>query len=142
VLRALTADECERFLQSRRLGRLAFREGTGVAVVPISYAYGDGALYGHSPPGHKVSAMRLWPYVAVLVDQVDNMAHWRSVLVRGHWEDLQVEEARTRARLLLLRAFEGRISSVTAGHGHSTSLGDAVMFQIRIDEITGRAENC
>ena len=84
--------------------------------------------------------MRRWPHVALLVDEIQNPAHWRSVLVRGRWEELHTDEDKFRARALLLRAFEGSLMSVTAGHGHRTTLGDAIVFRIVIEEITGRAE--
>jgi nitroimidazol reductase NimA-like FMN-containing flavoprotein (pyridoxamine 5'-phosphate oxidase superfamily) len=124
-----------------RIGRLAMRDAEGAYVVPISYAYGDGVVYGHAASGRKISLMRLWPHVSLLVDEVQGPAHWRSVLVRGRFEELQTDEDKFRARALLLHAFEGSLMSATAGHGHRTTLGDAIMFRIVIEELTGRAEN-
>jgi hypothetical protein len=42
--------------------------------------------------------------------------------------------------MLLLRAFEGNLWWVTAGHGHRTTLWDAILYRIEIDEITGMAQ--
>ena len=141
MLRELPLSECEQLLLHNRIGRIAMREAEGAYVVPISYAYGDGAIYGHAAPGRKITLMRRWPHVSLLVDEVQSPAHWRSVLVRGRWEELCSEEDKFRARALLLHNFEGSLMSVTAGHGHRTSLADAIMFRITIEEITGRAEH-
>ncbi len=141
MLRELPLAECHQLLLHNRIGRLAMRDAEGAYVVPISYAYGDGAIYGHAAPGRKIALMRRWPHVSLLVDEVQSPARWRSVLARGKWEELHTEEDKFRARALLLRAFEGSLMSVTAGHGHRTSLGEAIIFRIVIEEISGRAEH-
>ncbi|MBM3945341.1 MAG: hypothetical protein FJ317_07640, partial [SAR202 cluster bacterium] len=117
------------------------RDAEGAYLVPISYAYEDGAIYAHAAPGRKLTLMRRWPHVALQVDDVQNGATWRSVILQGKFEELMDEEARTKARMLLLRAFAGDPLSATAGHGHRTTLADAVMFRVKAEQITGRAEN-
>lgn len=141
MLRELPLSECEQLLLHNRIGRLAMRDAEGAYVVPISYAFGDGVIYGHAAPGRKIVLLRRWPHVALLVDEIQNLARWRSVMVRGRWEELHAEEDKFRARALLLRAFEGSLMSVTAGHGHRTSLSDAIMFRVVIEEVTGRSEH-
>lgn len=140
-LREMDLAECERFLRARRIGRVAMRDAEGAYLVPISYAFADGCIYGHAAPGRKIALMRRWPHVAFQVDDVRNPATWRSVLIRGKWEELTHEDDRFRARALLLKAFDGSAMSVTAGHGHRTTLADAILFRIRIESISGRAEN-
>ena len=140
-LRQLTPNDCEALLRNSRLARIAMRDAEGTYVVPISFVYADGAIYGHSAPGHKINVMRRWPHVSVLVDDITNFATWRSVLCRGKWQELTDEEDRTRARMLLLRAFDADLWWVTAGHGHRTALADAILYRIEIEEITGMAQN-
>lgn len=141
MLRELTIDECESLLRRHRHGHIAMRDAEGAYVVPISYAYADGAIYGHAAPGRKIALMRRWPHVAFQVEDVEHGARWRSVVVRGRFEELHGEDDQFRCRALLLKAFEGNHMSLTAGHGHRTTLADAVLFRIRIEEMTGRAEN-
>lgn len=141
-MRELGYDECLEILSHHRFGRVAMRDADGVYIVPISYALEGDALYAHAAPGHKVQLMRRWPHVAIEVDEVQDAAHWRSVLVRGRFEELFDEEEKTAARMRLLKAFGGDISAVTAGHGHRVSLAEAVLFRVLVSEITGRAENC
>jgi nitroimidazol reductase NimA-like FMN-containing flavoprotein (pyridoxamine 5'-phosphate oxidase superfamily) len=140
-LRQLSLDECESLLRHSRLARVAVRDAEGTYMVPISFAYADGAIYGHSPPGRKITLMRRWPHVSVLVDDITNFATWRSVLCRGKWQELTDEQDRTRARMLLLRAFEADLWWVTAGHGRRTALADAILYRVEIEEITGMAQN-
>ena len=140
-MRDLTESECLDLLGRHRYGRLGVRDADGVVIVPLSYALEGDTLVAHAGPGHKVQLMRLWPHIALEVDEIRDTAHWRSVLVKGRYTELLDEEQRTAARLALLRAFEGSVSSVTAGHGHHVSLADAIMFRIKIESITGRAES-
>jgi nitroimidazol reductase NimA-like FMN-containing flavoprotein (pyridoxamine 5'-phosphate oxidase superfamily) len=141
MLRELSAEECEALLRRHHFGRVAMRDAEGAYLVPISYAFADDAVYGHAAPGRKIMLMRRWPHVAFQVDEIENGAHWRSVIVRGRFEELKDEASQFRARMLLLKVFEGDHMSVTAGHGHRTTLADAVLFRIRAEEITGRAEH-
>lgn len=140
MLRELSEAECDEILRRHRFGRVGVRDAKGVYIVPIGYAIEGGAIYAHAAPGHKVHLMRLWPHVAFEVDEIEDGAHWRSVLVRGRFEEVEGDEARQHARLLLLKVFDGNPVSVTAGHGHRTHLADAVLFRIRMEEVTGRSE--
>ena len=139
-MRDLSPAECQDLLAGHRFGRLGVRDAEGVDIVPISYALDGDSIVGHSPAGHKLQLMRLWPHVGFEVDEVRNIAQWRSVLVRGRFREVVAEDERTAARIALLRAFEGSVSAVTAGHGHHVTLADAALFRICIDSLTGRAE--
>lgn len=140
MLRELSSAECEAILRRHRFGRLGVRDAEGAYIVPLSYAFEDGAVYAHAAPGRKIALMRRWPHVAFQVDEIEDGAHWRSVLLRGRFEELRDDGGRERARLLLVKAFEGNLMSVTAGHGHRTHLADAILFRIVIEGISGRAE--
>ena len=140
-LRNLSGRECEALLRHSRVARLAIRDGEGTYAVPISFVYADDGIYGHAATGRKIELMRQSPQVAVLVDDIKNIATWRSVLVRGTWHELHEEAARIRCRALLLQAFDGDLWWVTAGHGHRTTLADAILYRINIDEMTGMAQN-
>ncbi|MBI2766227.1 MAG: pyridoxamine 5'-phosphate oxidase family protein [Chloroflexi bacterium] len=141
MLRELSLQESEALLARQRIGRVAMRDADGTYLIPISYAFAGDSIYAHAPAGKKVRLMRRWPHVAFQVDEIEDAAHWRSVIVKGTYEELQDEESRAKARLLLLRAFSGHHMSVTAGHGQRTTLADAVVFRIRAAEVTGFAEN-
>lgn len=138
--RDLRYDECLAMLESHRFGRLGVRDADGVYIVPISYALGSDVLFAHAPPGHKLQLMRLWPHVAFEIDEIEDSAHWRTVLVRAHFEELTDDPSREECRLRLLAAAGNNVLAVTAGHGHRVHLADATLFRLRIQSMTGRAE--
>lgn len=140
MLRELERAECDAVLARHRVGRVGMRDAEGVYLVPIGYAFDGAYLYGHAASGRKVSLMRRWPHVAFEVDEVEDESHWRCVLVRGRFEELSDPTDQDRARLRLLRAFDGNPQLVTAGHGHRVHLADAILFRIHVEEVTGRSE--
>lgn len=139
MLRDLSLAECETLLLKQKLGRIAVRDEEGVYVVPLQYAWADGAVYGHASPGKKIRLMRLWPRVAFQVDEIGIGEWWTSVVVQGTYFELHTEEERTHARQVLLRAFGGRANEVTFGHGHRTTLAEAILFRIVPYEVSGKA---
>lgn len=141
AIRIMSFDESEALLTHSRIGRLAIQDPPGVYVVPTSFVYRDNVIYAHAAPGHKLVLMREWPHVTLLVDDIKTVANWRSVMVRGRWNELEDKDEKTRARMLLLNAFEGDIWWATAGHGNRTTLEDAILYKIEIDELSGRAQD-
>ncbi len=139
-LRQLSLEECQALLERHRVGRLAVREAEGVYLVPISYAFVHGAVYAHAPPGRKVTLMRRWPHVAFQVDEIDSLTQWRSVLVKGKFEEIVDDDEKEAARLVLIAAFGGNLALLTAGQGRRVALSDAILFRIQPEEITGRAQ--
>lgn len=141
AVREMSLSECEDALLAARVGRIGVRCEEGVYIVPVAFAFAEGAIFGHSPPGKKVALFRRWPHVGFQVDVVRSMTNWQSVLAQGRWHELVQEEDKVHARAALLRAFGGNLWWTTAGHGHQTSLADALLYRIDIEEISGRAQN-
>jgi len=139
-LRRLSLAECVALLERHRVGRLAVRDAEGVYLVPISYAFANGAVYAHAAPGRKVTLMRRWPHVAFQVDEIDSLTQWRSVLVQGKFEEITSDAEKEVARLVLVAAFGGNLALLTAGHGHRVALSEAILFRIQPEEISGRAQ--
>ncbi len=139
--RELDYGECLAVLSEHRFGRLGIRDADGVYIVPISYVLEQDVIYAHAPPGHKLHLLRIWRHVALEVDEVEGESRWRSVLVRAAFEEITSDEEKLSARLRLLRRFQGDVHAVTAGHGHRVALADATLFLLRIQSVSGRAEN-
>ena len=133
-------EDAQQRFRRNRIGRLAMVDAAGPYVVPISFVYADGAIYGHTSPGMKLSLLRRSPQVALLVDEIQQLAVWESVLVRGRWHELTTADEQYRARCLILNAF-GSPWWATAGHGHRTTLADATFHRIDIEAVTGRSQN-
>ena len=141
ALREMPLVECEDVLLHSRFGRIGIRSADGVYIVPVGFAFADGAIFGHAAPGKKVALLRRWPHVGFQVDDIRSVSVWKSVLAQGTWHELVREDDRRHARAVLLRAFEGNLWWATAGHGHRTTLAEALLYRIDIDEISGRAQN-
>jgi nitroimidazol reductase NimA-like FMN-containing flavoprotein (pyridoxamine 5'-phosphate oxidase superfamily) len=147
MLGQLDDKQIERVLQIERMGRIGCLLNDRVYVVPITYAYDDGSIYGHSAEGLKVDAMRAHPEVCFEVDQVDNLAHWRSVIAWGTYEELHGDDAQRALQLLVERLAPRRVSESALLPLHKATpptatevSRSAVAFRIRLTEKTGRFE--
>ena len=102
---ALHPDEIEDVLHRNHVGRLACSRDDHPFVVPITYAYNDGAVYGVTLPGRKLGIMRAQPRVCFEVDELEDRAGtWRSVVAEGRFEEVTDAMARRAALDLLAGA--------------------------------------
>jgi uncharacterized protein len=125
----LHPDEIEEVLHHSHIGRLASIADGRPYVVPITYVYAGDAIYGHTMPGRKVTAMRTDPYVCFEVDERDG-ANWRSVVAEGVYEELHDEvERRTALRLM---------AGTTPTVAPAGDVPSGVVFRIRLTEKSGR----
>ncbi|MGO4535894.1 pyridoxamine 5'-phosphate oxidase family protein [Leifsonia sp. 2MCAF36] len=157
----MTHDERETLLASQRVGRLGLIDGRLPYVVPISYAYRDGAVYCHSAQGQKVRALRSQSEVCFEVDELLSLEKWRSVIAYGRFEQLVGADAQEGVRILLdrfrplvsvtatdvppeaglgvSRALDvPRLQSGKAEMGHPT--GAVVVFRVKLHTVSGRSE--
>ncbi|MDX1762330.1 MAG: pyridoxamine 5'-phosphate oxidase family protein, partial [Christiangramia sp.] len=89
MLGELKNNQIEYLLYCHVVGRIGCYSDNEVYVVPITYAYEDGYIYGHTREGKKIDMMRKNPNVCFEVDVVDNMSNWRSVISWGKFEELK-----------------------------------------------------
>ncbi len=122
MLGTLNATEIEELLHREVIGRLGCLSDGRVYVVPITYAYDGECVYAHSGDGMKLRAMRANPEVCFEVEQVDDLARWRSVIAWGTYEELRGDEA-TRGMHVLIERLRPLMTS-----------------RIRLRERTGRFE--
>jgi pyridoxamine 5'-phosphate oxidase-like protein len=125
----LRPDEIESVLHRHHVGHLACIVDGEPYVVPITYTYQDGFIYGRAIPGQKLDAMRAEPRVAFQVEERWEADTWRSAVVRGVFEELTAEDERGAALGALQRAYPD--TARVAGGG--------VLFRIRPSEKTGRS---
>jgi hypothetical protein len=141
--------QIESVLRSEVIGRIGCHDAGRPYVVPITYAYDGHAVYGHSTEGQKLHMMRANPFVCFEVEQVDDLANWRSVVAFGEFTELGGSEAQA-ARQLLINRFAALVTSETAHpnteasdsppHGHGATGQSAVLYRIELQEKTGRFE--
>jgi nitroimidazol reductase NimA-like FMN-containing flavoprotein (pyridoxamine 5'-phosphate oxidase superfamily) len=135
--RELSPAEIDEFLRSQRIARLGCHAGGTTYVVPLIYAYEDGAVVAVTTEGRKTTMLRENPRVCVEVDEydADGRGSWRSVIAQGTYEELAGDAVE--AALELLRE---RFARTAGREAEARSLGpDVVVLRITLDELAGRA---
>jgi nitroimidazol reductase NimA-like FMN-containing flavoprotein (pyridoxamine 5'-phosphate oxidase superfamily) len=137
IPRELSRTETEDFLRTQRIARLGCHAGGETYVVPLIYAYEEGALVAVTTEGRKTSMLRENPRVCVEVDEydADGRGSWRSVIAYGRCEELA--GAAIEPALGLLRERFAR----TAGRvAEPRPLGpNVVVLRIHLNDLSGRA---
>jgi uncharacterized protein len=136
-VRELAADEIEAFLSEEVVARIGCSADGRLYVVPVIYAYEDGAAFILTTEGRKTKTMRANPDVCFEVDRYDpETGSWRSVIGWGRYEELDGTDADA-ARALLARRFAERTArrrEAPPGAGETPF----VAFRIVLGERTGR----
>ena len=145
----LNADQIEELLRRETTGRIGCHADRRTYVVPITYVYEAGSVYGHSSEGMKIRMMRENPEVCFEVDRIEDAATWQSVIAWGRFEELRGEEA-IRAMDQWIQRFAGRVVSETshpsyvlriaADRSSRSDDGGVILFRIALTEKTGRFE--
>jgi len=149
MLGDLTIQEIETVLHSELIGRIGCHTDTNkMFVVPITYVYKDGYIYGHSREGKKIHMMRENPNVCFEVDVMKDLTHWQSVILWGEFEEIVSEED----KMNVLKLLTDRLADLEASetmmkpsyhlpnpHPHNAGV-KAIAFRIKVEEKTGRFE--
>jgi len=148
MLGILPLSQIEDVLKNQLVGRIGCSVNNETYVVPISYAYDGNYIYCHTTEGKKMEMMRKNPKVCFQVDEMKDMANWKSVLVQGEFEEVKSNMERNAAMQNLLNRYLPIISSVTTHFGehwpfHAEDLSniDGIVFRIAVKEKTGRFES-
>ena len=143
----LDNSEIEEVISNNFIGRLGCYDDGKVYVVPISYAYDSNYIYARTFEGMKISMMRKNPNVCFQLDQMGNMADWKSVIVWGTYEELTDEKARNKGLKILISRILPNISSETVKLSPEWPFPtndykqiEGIVFRIQITEKTGRCE--
>jgi nitroimidazol reductase NimA-like FMN-containing flavoprotein (pyridoxamine 5'-phosphate oxidase superfamily) len=133
----------EQFLHSQAVGRIGCSCEGLPYVVPVTYAYDGKRVIAHSAEGMKIQMMRSSPKVCFEVDQIDDLANWRSVIAWGCFRELQGNDAALAMGLLLERFRPMTVSETAHPHHHALQHDGpfrGVVFEIVLREKTGRYE--
>ncbi|SHG72004.1 hypothetical protein SAMN04488109_1546 [Chryseolinea serpens] len=147
MLGSLTKNQCERVLLSELIGRIACSASGKMYIVPLSYVFEKGYVYAHAKEGLKITMMRKNPNVCFQVDEIDDMAHWRSVVIRGKFEEITTPAAQDKTVKLLADRFRVYNTSESVKPVFHTTDQEPlkekkpVLFRIAVEEMTGRFEN-
>jgi len=150
MLGKLGIDQIDALLAANSAGRIGCTDGEKVYVVPVNYAFNGNYVIAHSKEGMKISMMRAHPHVCFQVDEIDDYANWRSVIVWGAYEEITEPRERYYAmKFLVSRLMHQRVSA-TAGlqemqqvmehPDEPDHISRPVVYRIRINEKAGRYE--
>lgn len=144
----LTTEEIDEFITRQVVGRIGCHGDNITYIVPISYAYDGNYVYGHSEEGLKINIMRKNPDVCFEIDNLENMANWKSAICWGEFEELTDKEERNKALKILLERPLPFIASKTVQLSpqwpfppSDYNLIGGIVFRILLKEKTGRFEN-
>lgn len=150
MLGSLSKDQIEYVLHAQIVGRIGCYADGKVYIVPITYAYHNQCIYAHSREGLKIHMMRQNPSVCFEVDQMENHANWRSVIVWGTYEELRYPPEQEEGRRIINNRLSPYITSETVMPAHHFEERDMppivekpmkpVVFRIKITESSGRFE--
>lgn len=146
MFETLNKNQINEVLAANYVGHLGCHADDKTYVVPISYAYDGTYLYARSFEGLKLEIMRKNPKVCFQIDEMQNMAEWKSVIVWGNFEELDGDE-RNKALEILSSRMLPSISSNTVKFSSEwpfpatdlTSI-EGVVYRISITEKSGRSE--
>jgi nitroimidazol reductase NimA-like FMN-containing flavoprotein (pyridoxamine 5'-phosphate oxidase superfamily) len=142
LIHDLAFDECAQLLQRNSVGHLGCAKDDEPYVVPIHYSFDvdQHVVYVVSTVGQKVEWMRANPRVCLTVDEITDKDHWSTVVLSGSYEELNGPqssgEAQTRAQQLFSQRKEWWLPAMAKHSAHAPH--NVVVFQIRIDRMTGR----
>ncbi len=148
MLGKLNKQQIEDVLTRQIVGRIGCHADDVTYIVPVSYAYDGTYVYGHTKEGMKIKMMRKNPKVCFEVDEMKDMANWKSVVAWGEFEELLAEEDRKDGlNKLISRALPFISSETTHLSPHwPFPLEDpgemkGIVYRIKLDEKTGRFES-
>jgi len=134
--RELSRGEIDAFLRDQRIARLGCHADGVTYVVPLIYAYEDGAVVAVTTEGRKTAMLRENPAVCVEVDEydADGKGSWRSVIAHGRYEELAGDAIEPALGLL-----RERFARTAGRAAEPRPLGPGVVvLRIALDELSGR----
>jgi nitroimidazol reductase NimA-like FMN-containing flavoprotein (pyridoxamine 5'-phosphate oxidase superfamily) len=143
VLGTLDREQIDQVLKAGLVGRIGVHGDNRTYVVPVSYVYDGDAVYVHSADGLKVRMMRANPEVCFEVEDIDDLANWRTVIAWGRYEELKADLAVAAMNLLVSRLSPLTASETAGPAGRAKGRGSngvEVAYRIRLRELTGRFE--
>ena len=144
---SLDDKQIEEVLMRQILGRIGCSYGGVTYIVPISYAYDGIYIFGHTDEGMKIDVMRQNPDVCFEVEEMKDMANWKSVIAWGKFEEVTDLAQRKIGLQLLVDRVLPLITSETTHLSpqwpfplNDISTIKGIVFRIKLEKKTGRFE--
>jgi uncharacterized protein len=140
MTRTSSEAEAQTVISTGRVGRLGCIVKGEPYVVPIHYLFEDSSIYSHSLPGRKIRALRVHPRACLQVDEVESELRWRSAIAFGNFEEIHDDLERAQVLRKLLTRFP-LLTPVESRVVRDAAAPEIVVFRIRVDRVTGVAED-
>ncbi len=129
-METLSQSACLEFLASKYIGRVGYFSLGFPEIVPITYCFDlrQEAIISYSAEGHKINCMRENPYVSFLVDNLEELGYWKSVIVHAIFQESNRSDAKN-----MLHAFTRGVKEII----HNSEYKDAVY----LNEFSSKIEN-
>ncbi|WP_299249915.1 pyridoxamine 5'-phosphate oxidase family protein [uncultured Lacinutrix sp.] len=147
MFKNLEDKEIEYILENNYVGQLGYIFNNSPFVVPITYFFDkeNNAIICYSGDGHKMKAMRKNPKVSLLVSNIENVTHWKSVLVHGVFEQHFGSDAKAYLHKfslgikdIILEKEQSKASFISDFSSKIYKDDVPAVFIVKIEEITGK----
>jgi len=147
MIRNLNQKESTKILASNYVGNLSYIYRDRPYVVPLTYFFDteNNVIIGYSAEGHKIRAMRKNENVSLVVSEVDSVNSWNSVLAQGTFKELSGSDAKAQLHIfslgvkdLIIDKEHRKLNFISEFSSKIYKDDLPVVFQIKIDEITGK----
>ncbi len=135
----MPTDEMRALLQSMAFGHLGCARDNRPYVVPMHYAYEDEHIYFLTTEGMKTDYIEHNPEVCFQVEDVQDAAHWRSVMVTGRAERLESAEEMEHAMQLITRRNPSLTPAISLTQTDAWGRANNVaVYRLRAEVMDGR----
>lgn len=147
MIRTLNKKESTKLLESNYIGYLSYIYKDQPYMAPITYFFDkkNNVIIGYSAEGHKINAMRKNNNVSLGVSDIESVNSWKSVLVQGKFSELKGSTAKAQLHIfslgvkdLIINKEHRKLDFISEFSSKIYKDDLPVVFQIQVEEITGR----
>ncbi|WP_394973001.1 pyridoxamine 5'-phosphate oxidase family protein [uncultured Croceitalea sp.] len=134
-------------IKEQYLARLGYISKGCPFIVPITYYYDEqeNCIVAFSAEGHKIDGMRKNKTVCLYVDKVTSIKKWKSILVHGMFEELEVIDREFHLKKLgagikniLETKSKKMVRDIDTFSNIKYAVKDPIVYRIRIWDVSGR----
>ncbi|MGB5419933.1 pyridoxamine 5'-phosphate oxidase family protein [Algibacter sp.] len=143
----LKKQECLKILKNNYIGHMAYVYKNSPFIIPITYFYDKTniIIIGYSGEGHKTNALRLNNAVAFEVSEITSVNEWRSILIKGTFEELSGPDAKfylhefsQGLKHLIAKKEKKDVEFIYEFSGKTHFEASPVVYRIKMETITGK----
>ena len=139
--------DCIQILNNNYIAHLAYIYNNAPFIIPITYYFdqNENIIISYSDEGHKINALRINPFVALQLDEINSINNWKSIQIIGEFEELNGSVAK-----MQLHKFSNNVKNIIAKkvnknpeliESFSSKLNTdsiPIVYRIKIKEIIGK----